>query len=427
MVGKELEVGIEKGVYRGLGLARHEGRVVFVPRGLPGDRFRVRVASAGRGLLRVSPLARLEDGPGRRASPCPVSDRCGGCSYQDLAYDHQLALKVGILRESLARAGAPFEGEIGITRSPEEGWRTRASLHLAEGPEGLRLGLHEAASHRIVEFASCLQLSRSLNATVQTLRHALEARSSLVSRLETLDLAESADGTECVATLSGALRADDGPALAQVGSGVAGLTGLGFWRERRGRRDFLLVRGDPHVHTTILGRRLRSHAASFFQANRFMVEDLARAVLDLVPTGGRVLDLYCGVGLFGVPLAARGEAVLGAELGASAVADASANGRDLKHARFFRTDAGEALSRWPREAHENIVLDPPRSGAGRDVVGAVVGRRPSAVVYVSCDPPTLGRDLAEFGRLGYRPDRMRVFDMFPNTFHLETLARLVPA
>jgi tRNA/tmRNA/rRNA uracil-C5-methylase (TrmA/RlmC/RlmD family) len=426
-VGAELEVGVEKGVYRGLGLARHDGRVVFVPRGLPGDRFQVRVTSASRGFLRVVPLARLEDGPGRRISPCAVSDACGGCAYQDLDYGGQLALKEAILRESLARAGAPFEGEVPVTRSPEEGWRTRASLHLAGGPEGLRVGLHEEGSHRLVEFDPCLQLSGPMNATVQALKRALGARPTVASRLRTLDLAESPAGDERVAAVSGDLRAEDGPALAAAAAEVAALTGLGFWRERRGRRDFLLVRGDPHVHAMVLGHRFRAHVASFFQANRFLVEDLTRAVVEMVPAGGRVLDLYCGVGLFSIPLAARGDEVLGAEISESSVIDASANGRDMARARFFRADVAEALARWPREGAEHVVLDPPRTGAGLKVVEAIVARRPDLVVYVSCDPPTLGRDLVEFARLGFKPDRIRAFDMFPNTFHLETLVRLVPA
>jgi tRNA/tmRNA/rRNA uracil-C5-methylase (TrmA/RlmC/RlmD family) len=167
--------------------------------------------------------------------------------------------------------------------------------------------------------------------------------------------------------------------------------------------------------------------ASFFQANRFLVEELTRAVVEWVPQGGQVLDLYCGVGLFAVPLAARGDGVLGAEISESAVFDASANGREWARARFFRADVREALSRWPREGGERVVLDPPRAGAGPEVVEAVAARRPEVVVYVSCDPPTLGRDLAEFARRGLKPDKMRAFDMFPDTFHLETVVRLVPA
>ncbi len=103
------------------------------------------------------------------------------------------------------------------------------------------------------------------------------------------------------------------------------------------------------MHATVLGRRLRAHVVSFFQANRFLVEDLTRAVVELLPAGGRVLDLYCGTGLFSIPLAARGDEVMGAEISESAVFDASANGRDLANARFFRADVREALSRWPRE------------------------------------------------------------------------------
>jgi tRNA/tmRNA/rRNA uracil-C5-methylase (TrmA/RlmC/RlmD family) len=427
VVGEVLEVVVEKGVYRGLGLARHEGRVVFVPRGLPGDRFRVRVTKAARGFLHVAPLARLEGGPSRRAPPCSVSHTCGGCAYQDYDYPAQLSLKEGVLRESLGRAGAPYDGEIPVAPSPEEGWRTRASLHVAHGPEGLRVGLHEEGSHRLVEFDLCLQLSRPMNAAVQALKRALGARPSLVSRLDTLDLAESPDGSERVAAVSGDLRAEDAPILAAAAAEVADLTGLGFWRERRGNRDFLQVRGDPHVHATVLGRRFRVHIASFFQANRFLVEDLARAVVETVPAGSRVLDLYCGVGLFSLPLAARGNEVMGAEISESAVRDASANGRDVPSARFFRTDVLEALSRWPRQGAEHVILDPPRAGAGREVVEAVASRRPEGVVYVSCDPPTLGRDLADFARVGFRPESLRAFDMFPNTFHLETLVRLVPA
>jgi 23S rRNA (uracil1939-C5)-methyltransferase len=355
-----------------------------------------------------------------------VSDSCGGCAYQDLDYPGQLGLKEEILRESLARAGAAFEGQIPMTPSPERGWRTRASLHLAPGPTGLRLGLHEEGSHRLVEFDPCLQLSPAMNAAVQALKRALEARPKVGSRVQTVDVAESPGGDERVVALSGNLRAEDSLALAATGADVAGLTGLGFWRERRGARDFLLARGDPKVHATVLGLRLRSHVASFFQANRYLVEGLARAVVEMVPAGGRVLDLYSGVGLFSIPLAARGDEVQGAEISESAVFDASANGRDFSNARFWRADVGDALSLWPRECAEHVVLDPPRTGAGPKVVAAIAARRPAVVVYVSCDPPTLGRDLAEFARRGLRPERMQAFDMFPNTFHLETLVRLLP-
>ena len=418
---------MEKGVYRGLGLARHEGQVVLVPRGLPGDRFRVRVASASRGLLRVAPLERLEDGPGRRPSPCSVSEDCGGCAYQDLDYPRQLALKELVLRESLARAGAPFEGEISLTPSPELGWRTRASLHCAYGDDAFRVGLHAEGSRRIVEFDPCLQLSARANAAVRGLRRRLAARAGLASRVASVDLAESSDGDEVVLGFRGDLRAQDGPALAAAAAEVPEITGVGFVAGRGAKEPFVLLRGDPYVHARVLGRRLRAHLRSFFQANRFLVEDLARSVLEMVPAGGAVLDLYSGAGLFSVPLAARGDEVRGLEINEGAVRDAVANSRGLGSARFSVAEVAADLARWPRETAATIVLDPPRTGAGREVVAGIASRRPRVVVYVSCDPPTLGRDLADFARAGLRPDRIRAFDMFPDTFHVEAVVRLVPA
>jgi len=166
---------------------------------------------------------------------------------------------------------------------------------------------------------------------------------------------------------------------------------------------------------------------SFFQANRFLVDELAETVVDLVPPGGRVLDLYAGVGLFALPLARRADDVLAVEGNPFAADDAEANAREagLPNVRVRRSDVLSALAACPAEPGERIVLDPPRTGAGRDVVSAIASRDPAVVVYVSCDPPTLGRDLKLFAAAGYRPERIEMFDLFPDTFHLEALARLV--
>jgi len=152
-------------------------------------------------------------------------------------------------------------------------------------------------------------------------------------------------------------------------------------------------------------------------------------VLDLVSPIGSVLDLYAGVGLFALPLAARGQSVTAVELSPPAADDAAANaqGARLRTVRVVTGDVREALRSRPKVPGEHIVLDPPRAGAGSELVAAIAGRRPEAVVYVSCDPPTLGRDLASFAKTGYRPDRLLAFDLFPDTFHLETVVRLVPA
>jgi len=426
--GDALELRVEKGVYRGLGLARHQGQVVFIPRALPGDLLRARIESARGGYVEGVALALLEGGSDRRPSPCPYVPRCGGCAYQELAYSGQLALKRGILEESLQRAGAPWEGEIALEPSPEEGWRTRASLHLGVEGGRLALGLRGEGTREVVDLPRCLQLSEAMNRAARGLKGALEGRSDLWRKVKGIDLAESPSGDALVAAVDTDLDTRAAASLAFLAEGAPGLSGLGVITGGR-HRHFLSLRGSPYIRAEVLGVPMRAHVRSFFQGNRFLLEPLARTVVDLVPPGGPVLDLYAGVGLFALPLAARGEAVVAMELGPSAAEDAAANARRARfdRVRVVKCDVREGLRSWPRQGGERIVLDPPRTGAGPGVVAAIVQRRPQAVVYVSCDPPTLGRDLAAFARAGYRADRLVAFDLFPDTFHLETVVRLVPA
>lgn len=426
--GERLELDIEKAVYRGLGLARHEGLVVLLPRAIPGERVRARVEALERGYARASVEAVLASSPARRSSPCPYVPACGGCSYQEIHYADQLAFKSAILREALTRAGVRWEGELGVAPSPEAGWRTRASLHLAQHGRWL-LGLHEEASHRVVDLEACLQLSDGLNAVLRGLRAGLADPGSRAGRVSGVELAESFDGAQRVAAFIGDSPAPP-PWLRRLSAFAPGLSGLAVsLPRRRGGHALHTLEGDPHVVSHVGGLALRAHVQSFFQGNRFLTPALLDAVLRLVPPGGPVLDLYAGVGLFALPLARRGDAFRAAELSQAAVIDAQFNARaaGLDAGRIERLDVGAALASWPVEPGERIVLDPPRTGAGRDVVRAVAARRPEVVVYVSCDPPTLGRDLRALDEAGYRLESVEALDLFPDTFHLETVVRLVRA
>lgn len=425
--GDRLEVVIEKGVYRGLGLARHQGQVVMVPRALPGDRLRVRVESVERGFLRARAEEMLSPGQSRRASPCEFADRCGGCAYQELDYAAQLSLKEAVLRESLSRARVAWDHAIPLAGSPEEGWRTRASLHLSSRGESLLLGLHEEGTHQVVDLPRCLQLSDPMTRAARALLEELSRQPRRGRAIRHVDLAESVDGRELVLALETELDVKGAVALSGLAGAVPGLTGFGAMAgEGKGRR-FLSLRGDPHVRSTVAGTPLRAHVRSFFQSNRFLVEPLTAAVLELVPKGGTVLDLYAGVGLFALPLARQAERVRAAEVNPLAAEDARWNAEQagLREVEMHRGDVREALELWPAAAEERVVLDPPRTGAGADVVRLLAKRRPAAIVYVSCDPPTLARDLKLFETEGYRPDVIRAFDLFPDTFHLETVVRLV--
>jgi 23S rRNA (uracil1939-C5)-methyltransferase len=427
-VGDVVELDIEKAVYRGQGLGRHEGQVVFVPRAIPGDRVRARVLTVTSGYVRALPESLVRGAADRRASPCPLFARCGGCAYQDVEYAAQLRVKEAVLRESLARAGAPWEGEIRLFASPEQAWRTRATLHLEDVQGVLRLGLHEEGSHRVVDVEACLQLSPAMNRAARALRAELQERRADARRIHDVELAESTDGQQLVACLETDLAVPQAVGLAPIADAVPGLTGLGVMAaDGRGRR-YLNLRGDPHVESAVRGLRLRSHVRSFFQGHRFLLGDLAGEVVSLTPPAGPVLDLYAGVGLFALALSDRAEPVLGAELNPVAVEDARANieANHRSNVRVRQGDVAEALASWPAVTGESVVLDPPRTGAGPPVVRSVAARRPACAVYVSCDPPTLGRDLALFAKLGYAADAVRAFDLFPDTFHLETVVRLTP-
>jgi 23S rRNA (uracil1939-C5)-methyltransferase len=429
--GQLVELTVEKAVYQGLGLARLDGQVVFVRRGVPGERVRARVVSVARGYVRAEIDVVLAASSERRVSPCALFARCGGCAHQDMTYGAQLRMKEAILLESLSRAGVPWTSGVPVHPSPEEGWRTRARLHVGHGPSGVRLGLHEEGTHDVVDadVERCLQLSPAATHVIGALREALDRQPRLARAVRHVEIAESTDRSELVLTLETELGPREATALTSLVDGVSGVTGVGTLAGEEEPRPFALMRGSPYVHADVLGKRFRVHARAFFQANRFLVEDLVRAVTDKVPQGGTVLDLYAGVGLFALPLGEKAERVLGAELSATAVEDAVENAAraGLANIRFERADIRKALRSWPAERGEHIVLDPPRTGAGPEVVRAVADRRPATILYVSCHPPTLGRDLKQFLAQGYRLNSLQAFDMFPDTFHLETLALLQPA
>jgi 23S rRNA (uracil1939-C5)-methyltransferase len=400
--------------------------VVFVPRAVPGDRVRVRIEAATSGYVRGRIEQLLGHAEARRTAPCALFDRCGGCAYQAYDYAGQLVLKEAVLRETLARARVEWPHSISLHPSPEVGWRTRASLHVHFGADGLRLGLHEEGSHRVTDLATCLQLSTAMNAAQRALAEALTRRPDWARHVRDIDLAEAPDGAQLVASLETDLEPPAAAALGALADGIHALTGLGVVAGVDRARRFMPLRGEPWIDATVQGIRLRAHVRSFFQGNRFLLDDLVAAVTGLTPAGGAVLDLYAGVGLFALPLASRADRVSGIEIDAGAVGDAERNVErsGLGNVRIERGDVAAALRSLEAAEDERVVLDPPRAGAGEEVVRAIARRRPLSVVYVSCDPATLARDLKTFAAEGYAPTAVELFDMFPDTFHLETVVAL---
>jgi predicted RNA-binding protein with TRAM domain len=254
--GEVIEVVIEKGVYRGLGLARHEGQVVFVPRALPGERLSARIASVERGYVRGVVVERLAPSPFERPSPCGFFPRCGGCAYQHLDRGAELRLKEEVLRESLRRARVPWDAAVGVVPSPETAWRTRGTLHVEVTAGRVALGLYEEGSRRVVDLdGECLQLSPALNRTIGHLRGVLTERVGLAARIGDVQLAESADGRERVLWVDGDLTAAEAQSLGAATATAPWLTGMGVTLGPAGARRGVLIHGSPYVHADV-GRPL---------------------------------------------------------------------------------------------------------------------------------------------------------------------------
>lgn len=383
-----LEVTIERILPGGMGLAHASGRTLLVSLAAPGDRVRVRVDRVQGRTAFASIVEVLQPSPVRIEPPCPYFGRCGGCDFQQLNYEAQLAAKVEIIRDCLRRiARIDFRGEIPITASTNI-WHYRSRAQWQHDPQKKRLGYFERASHRVCDVAECPVLVPELEKTLESLREQIR-NSALSSELTEFQ----------------AVAGDEGVSLAPR------------FNEQQAQE----------VSRKIAGHSYRFSAEGFFQINHSLLEPLVAAAIKDA-RGETAIDLYCGAGLFTIPLAERFSRVFGVEANAEAIGFARRNVEDarLRNATFSVSTVAE----WLEEQSERhapvdfVLLDPPRSGAEDDAVRGILALRPRAISYVSCDPATLARDLKVLLADDYSLDSIAAFDMFPQTHHVETVVRL---
>ena len=432
----ELEVGdVANG---GFCVARHEGRVIFVRHALPGERVRARVTERTKNFFRADAVEIIEASPDRVEPPCPFAGpgRCGGCDWQHASLPAQRALKAAVVEEQLRRLAGidrtvtveevPYPADAEAVPPPGLGWRTRVRFAVSSGVVGLR----RHRSHDIEPIDECL------------IAH---------------------PGVEMMG-----IERKRWPGVSSVEGIVSGSTGdrLVVLRGRNSRAARVprldapvrLVRGRPepgaalpYVREEVSGRLFQVSGSGFWQVHPGAAQLLADAVVDaLEPKPGDIaVDLYCGAGLYAGVLADRigpDGLVVGVESDGQAVRDARFNLRDLRNVsiergpveqvvaelEFGREPAGSRGRRGSgrrggeRVRADIVVLDPPRAGAGREVVEHIARLAGRKIAYVSCDPATLARDLSYFGRRGWTLESLRAFDAFPMTHHVECLATLVP-
>ncbi|SFQ06060.1 23S rRNA (uracil1939-C5)-methyltransferase [Geopseudomonas sagittaria] len=423
-VGKKQRLVIERLADDGRGIAHEGGRTWFVAGALAGEQVEARVLAARSQVVDARVERVLEASPLRRAAPCALAGRCGGCTLQHLPHDEQVALKQRSLAEQLRRLAAlqPQEWAPPLL-GPELGYRRRARIAVRWDAKNrqLEVGFRAAASQAIVDLDQCPVL-------VQALQPLLAALPGVLRRLrkpQAIGHAELFQGTAC------ALLVRHTQPLAEEDRQL-----LRAFCAEHGAQLWWQGEGEPQADAPAqaLGYRLEAYdltlawrPGDFVQVNAPVNDLMLAQALDwLAPQAGeRVLDLFCGLGNFALPLAQRAAEVVGVEgvqaMVERAAANAAANG--LENAHFFRADLSQPLAeaRWAEGGFAAVLLDPPRDGAAA-VVGQLRSLGARRVLYVSCNPVTLARDAALLAQQGYRLKRAGILDMFPQTAHVEAMA-----
>jgi 23S rRNA (uracil1939-C5)-methyltransferase len=422
------EIRIEKLVYGGEGLAHHNQSTVFVPYVFPGELVRVVPVEEKKKFIRGRVAEVLEPAAERAEPPCPRFGICGGCHYQHIPYEAQLKFKTEILRESLARIGRiQWTQEIKTIASPPFGYRNRAQW--AVRPEGSpprpAVGYFQAGSSSLAPTGKCSILAPRLEETLSALDEAFR----------TLKVPESIRGIECFADEAGEgmllnismarMKTSAANLVKLLREIVRGFTSLLVQDEETEKFDLI---GPGYVQYKAAGFDFRVGHLSFFQVNRFLIDEMVRAVVGDAK-GDLALDLFAGVGLFSLPLCAKFGRVIAVEGNVATARDLEANLKNHPIARHRHTDTESFLAQW-REKPDLVVLDPPRAGVTAPALERLRAIGPDHIAYLSCDPATLARDLALLTKdaadsaARYTISNITLVDIFPQTYHIEALVRL---
>jgi len=406
-----LTVKLEKFVYGGDALGRvpdpqtgSGDRVVFVPFALPGETVSVRVIEQKRSHLRAGLVEVLHPSPERIPPKCTHFGVCGGCAYQQLSYPAQLQVKTGILVDQLARIGKIQDPPVQPMIASPRGWNYRNHVQFHLSSLG-KLGYIQANGRDMFPISEChlpepalnnlwpgLEFDPGLGLERVSLRLGMEDEIMLVL--------ESANPEPPELELEAALS-------------VVHLAG----------EDMVVMAGDDHITMSVKGRAFRVSAASFFQVNTGMAGEMVQHMLEHLPVNPRttLLDVYCGVGLFSAFFAGRVGHLIGIESSPSACQDFTANLDEFDHVELYEASA-EAVLPGLEVKPDVVIADPPRAGLDKRALEALLALRPASIAYVSCDPSTLARDAARLISGGYRLVQVTPFDLFPQTYSIESIS-----
>lgn len=417
-------VQIEKPVYGGACLARSEGKVVFVPLTLPGETARVRIVEEKRGYSNAELVAIERPAPERVNPGCRHFDACGGCQYQHASYEMQLRMKQAILRETLERGDVPAPETMEVLAGAS--WRYRNRIRLTVNGAG-QLGYRGRRSHDVVPIRECPIAAPVLVEAALTFNDVVRPMLRRIQPNE-LTLFCNAEETGLLVSVvtghSSRTHLDEiSRALSQTAPALKGIEFLG--KARGHERPHPILRwGDTSLTYRAAKLDYRVDQGAFFQVNRWLVDRLIEHVTS-GRTGKLAWDLFAGVGLFARKLAAGFECVVAVESAPLATEALVVNLKGTGNAEAVHSSTLQFLQRARnRDRPDLIVVDPPRSGLGVETTALLAKCAAPTLVYVSCDPPTLARDLRVLLECGYSIGSVTLVDLFPQTFHLETVVEL---
>jgi len=427
----------------GLGIVRLDGAVVFVPQAVRGETVDLRITKVMK-TAAAGEIVRLHRPSPERAKPeCPHFGVCGGCDFQHLSYAEELWAKRQRVQDALKRLGGTDlqVEEILGAKNPTH-YRNKSQYPV--GADG-SIGFYRARSHQVVPIRSCLIQSEISDRTAQAVgewmkRYKISAYDETTGKglIRHIYVRVNRRGESLCCVIANGRQVPREPELAALIQAAAPRT-VGVVLNTNTRRGNVIL-GDKYrtlwgrdfLMDTLCGLEFKLSVPSFYQVNRDQAEALYGKALEFAALTGEetVLDLYCGTGTITLCLAKQARRAIGAEIVAPAIADARENAarNGIENAEFFCGDAAEIAAKLEGEGlrPDVITVDPPRKGLSPEVIASVAGMAPKRVVYVSCDPATLGRDIKLFASFGYRAVRACAVDMFPATRHVETVVSLLP-
>jgi len=441
--GDKLELAVKTLASSGDGLCRHEGYTLFAPGALPGDRVIAEVVKTTPRFGVTSVVERLDSSPNRVDAPCPVFPACGGCKFQDLDYQSQLAFKIQVIEDSLKHI-AKMDSLPEITALPNDlpyHYRNKGSFAVQLIDKDLRVGFYRHGTHEVIDSNQCDILVEPINEIKEWIRGLLKRHRVLIydetkhkGFFRGLMIRHSDTTGETLIGLITAQGKFPRPFLQELTAtdplDQFNITGIVQNLNLQNTNIILGVKnrvlwGENRMREQLGDLQFQISLGSFFQVNSRQTEKLYDLIQQWAePLGGVVIDAYCGVGCIALWLAKAGMEVIGIEEYAPAVHDAreSAQMNGINNCEFLQGGAEERLLPFAGQSIETLVLDPPRKGCSEKVMDAIPLIQPEQIIYVSCNPSTLARDLSRLR--GYEIADIRAIDLFPQTHHVETAVLL---